>query len=659
MDYKTFTDNFNLLANAPNGIPKLREMILQLAVMGKLVPQDPNDEPAHVLLQKIAQEKAQLLKEGKIKKQKPLPEISEDEKPFDLPNGWEWVRLGDIGETNIGLTYSPKDISDIGTPVLRANNIRNGKLDLTDLVRVNRAIKNRVIVQEGDLLICARSGSKALVGKTAQITGLSEEMAFGAFMAIFRSRINNYLLYFINSTLFRKMIDEVNTTTINQITQNNLKTTIFPFPPLSEQHRIVSRVDELMALCDELEEQKKRREQVSISMNTACLNELISPEPAKSKKGWSRIRENFDLLYETPQNVAALRQSILQLAVMGKLVPQDPMDLPAPQSGKFYVYALECEDKSIYVGQTDNILKRWKEHATGNGAEWTKHHPPVSLVHWEEYNSRDEAIKREKELKTGYGRKWIKRELAAGRTRQAGEPASILLKKIAKEKDRLIAEGKIKKSKYLPPINHDEAPYDLPEGWEWVRIGEIATVKGGKRIPKGESFSRVVTPHIYLRVTDMKDGTIVDNDLRYISDEVYYLIKNYTISKEDIYITIAGTIGAVGTVPEIFDGMNLTENAAKITFHIVDKNYLVRALSSTVSQAQFFEQTKQQAQPKLALKRIAFSLIPIPPLAEQKRIAAKIDQLMTLSDELESKLQQSLAAGEKLMGAVVAQITER
>ena len=116
----------------------------------------------------------------------------EDEKPFELPEGWEWVRLGDIGETNIGLTYSPKDISDIGTPVLRANNVQNGKLDLTDLVRVNKAIKNSVIVQEGDLLICARSGSRALVGKTAQITNLSEEMAFGAFMAIFFTSVDHF-----------------------------------------------------------------------------------------------------------------------------------------------------------------------------------------------------------------------------------------------------------------------------------------------------------------------------------------------------------------------------------------------------------------------------------------------------------------------------------
>ena len=125
-----------------------------------------------------------------------------------------------------------------------------------------------------------------------------------------------------------------------------------------------------------------------------------------------------------------LRQAILKKAFSGRLVPQDPNDLPAPRPGKWFVYALECDDGSIYIGQTENIEKRWGEHASGKGAEWTKRYPPVKLVHWEEFDSLEEAVKREKELKTGFGRKWLKREYAAGRTRQAGEPASILLKRI-------------------------------------------------------------------------------------------------------------------------------------------------------------------------------------------------------------------------------------
>jgi len=113
--------------------------------------------------------------------------------------------------------------------------------------------------------------------------------------------------------------------------------------------------------------------------------------------------------------------------------------LPAPRPGKWFVYALECEDDSIYVGQTENIEERWKQHASGKGAEWTKRHPPVRLVHWEEFDSLQAAVNREKELKTGFGRKWLKREYTAGRTRQAGEPASVLLKRIRAEREKALS----------------------------------------------------------------------------------------------------------------------------------------------------------------------------------------------------------------------------
>jgi len=273
---KLLEKHFDLAFAAPDGIQKLRELILTLAMQGKLVPQDPNDQPASELLKAIEAERQRLVKEEKIKQPKSLPEIKLEDLPYGLPQGWEWVRLGEIGETNIGLTYAPSDLSDTGTPVLRSNNIQNGKLDLTDLKRVNKDIKKNVLVQQGDLLICARNGSKALVGKTALITGLSEAMAFGAFMSIFRSRVNRFLLYFINSPLFRRMIDEVNTMTINQITQNNLRSTICPLPPLAEQHRIVAKIDRLMARCDELEKLRAERNHKRITVHTAALDRLLT-----------------------------------------------------------------------------------------------------------------------------------------------------------------------------------------------------------------------------------------------------------------------------------------------------------------------------------------------------------------------------------------------
>lgn len=252
-DARFALDALPTITTRPYQIRQIRQTILNLAMRGMLVPQDPTDEPASELLKRIAAEKARLAKTGEFRKNKPLSPIPEEALPFKLPSGWAWERLGNIGETNIGLTYSPQDISETGIPVLRSSNIQNGKLDFSDLVRVKDEPKQSVMVQQGDLLICARNGSRALVGKVAVIQDLKEPAAFGAFMAIFRSEVNQYLYHFICSPLFRQLIAEVNTTTINQITQNNLRSTLVPLPALAEQHRIVAKVEELMALCDRLE----------------------------------------------------------------------------------------------------------------------------------------------------------------------------------------------------------------------------------------------------------------------------------------------------------------------------------------------------------------------------------------------------------------------
>jgi type I restriction enzyme, S subunit len=141
---------------------------------------------------------------------------------------------------------------------------------------VNVDVKESVLVREGDLLICARNGSRALVGKTALINQLHERTAFGAFMAIFRSSLNKYLYHFIRSPLFRQIIAEVNTTTINQITQGNLRSTLAPIPPLAEQRRIVAKVDQLMALVDQLETQLAASREIATSLMNAVVAELTA-----------------------------------------------------------------------------------------------------------------------------------------------------------------------------------------------------------------------------------------------------------------------------------------------------------------------------------------------------------------------------------------------
>ncbi len=230
-----------------------KKAILQEAVQGKLVPQIAAEGNAKDLLEEIKKEKAKLIKEGKIKKEKPLPEITEEEIPFDIPENWCWCRLGEIVDTNIGLTYSPSDIiQNGGTEVLRSNNIQNGKIVYDNLVHVSKNVPEKCLSKKGDLLICARNGSKALVGKSALIE--QDGMAFGAFMAIVRSPINPYILHFINSPVYRAKLDGVNTTTINQITQDNLRETVFPLPPLAEQKRIVNAIEKMLSLCEKIGE---------------------------------------------------------------------------------------------------------------------------------------------------------------------------------------------------------------------------------------------------------------------------------------------------------------------------------------------------------------------------------------------------------------------
>ena len=288
---------------------QLKNSILQMAVQGKLVPQDPNDEPASVLLERIRAEKERLIKEKKIKREKnpsvifkgadntPYEKIGDevrslaDEVPFDIPDSWEWVRLGNIGETNIGLTYKPSDVTSDGVPVLRSNNIQNGQMNYSELLYVSCTVPERAYAHKGDILICARNGSRALVGKSAIVD--ADGMAFGAFMAIYRSQCNPYIQLFINSYLFRGQLEGATTTTINQVTQEMLKRQLCPLPPIQEQLRIVQKYTELQPLIAAY----------SNAYDKAQILSIAFPE--------------------------ALKKSILQEAVQGKLVPQDPSDEPA------------------------------------------------------------------------------------------------------------------------------------------------------------------------------------------------------------------------------------------------------------------------------------------------------------------------------------------
>lgn len=202
-------------------------------------------------------------------------------------------------------------------------------------------------------------------------------------------------------------------------------------------------------------------------------------------------------------------------------------------------------------------------------------------------------------------------------------------------------------------VPKEEQPYKIPNNWCWVRLGNITQIKGGKRIPKGTSLLKENTGYKYIRVTDMKNGTVLNDDIHYISKDIYNKISNYTISKNDIYITCAGTIGRVGIIPVEFDGANLTENADKIIIKHINKNLLVKVLSSYIVQKQIQEVITTGCQPKLAIKKIEQLKIPLPPINEQQRIVERIKSLFAKLDRAKELIENTLAQFEQNKMAIL------
>lgn len=206
-----------------------------------------------------------------------------------------------------------------------------------------------------------------------------------------------------------------------------------------------------------------------------------------------------------------------------------------------------------------------------------------------------------------------------------------------KKKTALTIEERLQQA--LVPA--EEQPYEVPENWVWVRLGSLADVKGGKRLPKGTTFSENITKHPYIRVTDFNAIGVSLEGLKYIDEDVYEKISRYTISSDDIYVSIAGSIGKVGIIPSCIDGANLTENAAKITnIKGINQKYLCLFLKSEFAQYQMQSATIATTQAKLALFRIESLTFPLPPLSEQQRIVERIEELFAKLDEAKERLQE-------------------
>ena len=244
---------------------QIKKSVLQEAIQGKLVPQIASEGTAQELLEQIKEEKLKLVKEGKLKRSALNDSVifrGDDNKyyeqigknclditeqiPFEIPSNWEWCRVRNVSNSYIGLTYKPTDIDKKGTIVLRSCNIRNGKLALDDIVRVSSSISEKLLIEENDIIICARNGSKRLIGKSALIRNLPEPMTFGAFMAICKTPIYEYMFAYLQSNLFFGQLRDVsNTTTINQLTQNKFNDFLIPIPPVKEQERIAFKISQL------------------------------------------------------------------------------------------------------------------------------------------------------------------------------------------------------------------------------------------------------------------------------------------------------------------------------------------------------------------------------------------------------------------------------
>ncbi|WP_276679603.1 restriction endonuclease subunit S [Thalassolituus oleivorans] len=320
------------------GIKKLRELILELAVRGKLVPQNPEDEPASELLKKIDAEKAKLIAEGKIKKQKKLPEISEDEKPFELPQGWEWIRLGNALEVINGRAYKKHEMLESGTPLLRVGNLfTSNEWYYSDLeLDPNKYIDN------GDLIYAWSASFGPFIWDGSKVIYHYHIWKLEIFdeASLYKPFAYHYL-----KAITEQIKASGSGIAMLHMTKERMEKLVIPIPPLAEQQRIVAKVDELMALCDQLEQQSEHQLNAHKQLVETLLATLIESENADDlATNWQRLAEHFDTLFSGALTSTAgigngggewaidrLKDTILQLAVMGKLVPQNPDDEPASE----------------------------------------------------------------------------------------------------------------------------------------------------------------------------------------------------------------------------------------------------------------------------------------------------------------------------------------
>jgi type I restriction enzyme S subunit len=562
-----FWNGFEEIADAPNGVARLRGLILSLAVQGRLVPQDEGDEPASVLLKRIKEEKARLVKAGKIRKGEPLAPIGEEQK-HEIPASWSQVRLGEVATaitkgatpTTYGFAYQSS-----GIRFIKVENVKGGRIVVDNIKQFiceeAHASQMRSQLEAGDILfsIAGTIGETCIVYESDLPANTNQALAIVRGTDITFNPA--FLKLQLDSFVANAIKAQARGGAMNNVSLENLRDLIVLVPPEAEQKRIVAKVDELMALCDELDARQKQKHAGRALALGATLHRLQQAADADEfALRLAILADHFEELLDAPESVAPLRAAILGLAVQGKLEPQDPND----------------------------------------------------------------------------------------------EPASELLQHIAREKARLIAQKKIRKSDPLPPVDAENAPFELPLGWAWARFPELGEFGRGKSkhrprndpsLYKNGKYPLVQTGDVARANGSIKTYTNQYNEVGLTQSRLW--------PENTLCITIAANIADTGILSfeACFPDSVVGFVPAECLGHVRYFEYFLRTAKSRLE-----DFAPATAQKNINLEILQQVLVPLPPVAEIGRIVARVDDLMALCDELDARLKARHEGGAALVDAAVRRV---
>ena len=549
------------------GIKKLRELILELAVRGKLVPQDPSDEPASVLLERIAVEKARLVKEEGLRTSaNEVVDIADEY--IECPSHWKWVRLGNIAKFIDYRGKTPNKI-DAGVRLITAKNIRYGYIDLIPEEFISEADyeqwMTRGFPRVGDTLFT----TEAPLGNAAVID-INERFALAQRVICFQwhySTVSRFMLIQILASPFQnQLLDNSSGMTATGVKASRLKEIPVVIPPAEEQQRIVAKVDELMALCDQLEQRSESQLAAHQTLVEALLATLTASTDADElAQNWARLSTHFDTLFTTEASIDALKQTILQLAVMGKLVPQDPSD----------------------------------------------------------------------------------------------EPASALLERIAAEKAQLVKEKKIKKEKPLPVINEDEKPFELPQGWVWCRLNDLALSSEAGWSPQCEPTSRECNKWGVLKVSAVTWGVFKPEENKELPESLEPR-PEYEVKPGDFLISRANTAELVARAVIIPNDapihLMMSDKIIRFKFSKLVEPHFVNMVNNSMFSRIYYAKVAggtSSSMKNVSRSQIQNLVIALPPRSEELKIIDKVNGLMTICDRLQSRLKSSQQTQLKLTETII------